>query len=480
MSFKNKAIIGFSWSLAEGIFSQGIIFIVGIILARLLSPADFGLIGLTTVFISLSNTIINSGFSEALIRKKDVSNVDYSTIFYVNIFIAFILYLILFLASSFIANYFEEPLLKNVIKVSSLIVFASAFSLVQRSKLTHELNFELQSKIAIFSSFFSGMIAVLLAYLNYGVWALVFLSLIKQSINCLLLWFFSKWKPLLVFSSKSFRELFYYSYKLLLAELINSIYKNIYYVIIGKVYSPVALGYYTRANDFQRPFSLNIGVGIRRISFPILSKFQGNKLELKSKFIKFIRINTLLSSVVMFFIASIAKPMILVLIGQKWEQSIFFTQLLCIPGLLYGVQILNLNLLNVLGLSNLNLKLEIFKKIILVPIIAVSVFYSIDILLYGLVLFSFIELFVNSYYTVKLINYPIKDQLKDIGVFIAIGLGYFVLSFPITLLNLNYLIMLTLQIVLFVFYYSLWLIIGKLEEFSIGIQLLKKIFKKIK
>lgn len=478
MSLKNKAISGFSWSLAEGILSQGIIFVVGILLARILSPSDFGLIGLTTVFISLSNTIINSGFSYALIRKENVSVVDYSTIFYVNIFVAFFLYLILFVTSSFIASYFEEPLLENIIKIAALIVFASAFSLVQRSKLTHELNFKLQSKITIFSSFFSGIIALLLAYLDYGVWALVFLSLIKQFVNCLLLWFLNKWKPILVFSLESFKELFSYSYKLLLADLINSIYGNIYYVIIGKVYSPLSLGYYTRANDFQRPFSLNIGVGIRRISFPILSKLQGNKIELKSKFVKFIRVNTLLSSAVMFFIAAIAKPMILVLIGQKWEQSIFYTQLLCVTGLLYGVQILNLNLLNVLGLSNLNLKLEILKKIILVPIIALSAFYSIDMLLYGLVLFSFIELFVNSFYTVKLIDYQIKDQLKDIGVFIAIGLGYFIISFPITLLNLSYLIMLTIQVVLFIVYYSLWFIYGRLEEFSIGVELFNKLLKK--
>lgn len=477
MSLKNKIVNSFSWSMLEGLAVQALTFIVGVFLARLLPPSDFGIVGLTTVFIAISTTIVGAGFSEALIRKVDISDKDYNTVFYSNIIVSFFLYVILFLSSSYIAIFFEEPILEVVVKFVAFTVIISAFSLVQKSILTKELNFKLQALISIFSAIISGAISIYMALSGFGIWSLIALNIIRQSINCILLWFFNKWRPKLIFSRKSFSELFDYGYKLLIANLINTIYGNFFYVIIGKVYSPISLGYYSRADAFQRPFSANIALGIRRISFPVLSTLQHDKVNLKDKFIKFLRMNSILSCIVMFFILGTAKPMILLLIGEKWYPSIFYTQLLCIPGLLYGLQILNLNLLIVLGYSNLNLKLEVVKKLILIPLVFIASFYGIDILLYVFVAFSIIEYFINSYYTNKLINYPIFDQIKNISVFFIIGIGSLVVIYPLQYLFSDLYKVFFCQILVYVIYYTVIIFTFSIPEYELLRDFLKKTIK---
>lgn len=466
MSLRNKILKSFSWNLLEGVMGQALTFVIGIFLARLLPPSDFGIVGLTTVFIAISTTIVGAGFSEALIRKVDINSNDYNTVFFTNIIVSICLYIILFFSSSYIAVFFKEPILEDVVKFVGFTVIISAFSLVQKSILTRELNFKLQALISIFSAIISGAIAIYMAFSGYGIWSLVALNIIRLSINCLLLWVFNKWRPKLIFSKKSFSELFDYGYKLLIANLINTIYGNFFYVIIGKVYSPVSLGYYTRADAFQRPFSANIALGIRRISFPILSSLQHDKKNLKDKFVKFLRMNSILSCIVMFFIIGSAKPMVLILVGEKWYPSIFYTQLLCIPGLLYGLQILNLNLLIVLGHSNLNLKLEIVKKVILIPLVFVASFYGINVLLYVFVAFSILEYFLNSYYTNKLINYTIFEQMKDICVFFIIGLGSLVVIFPLQYISDDLYMVFFCQILVYVIYYVFMIFIIPINEYQ--------------
>ncbi len=466
MSLKNQTINGFSWNLFEGIFSQAVIFCVGILLARILSPEDFGLVGLTTVFIAISTTIVNSGFTQALIRKIDVTELDYNSIFYVNIATAIVLYTILYFTSGIIAAFFKEPLLIPIVKVIGIGVIVSALTLVQRSILTRELNFKLQAIISIISSVVASTISLIIAYQGYGVWSLVFLNFLKQLFNCILLWIFNSWRPQFIFSKNCFKELFWYSYKLLISELINTVYSNIYYFIIGKVYSPTSLGYYTRADSFQKPFASNISLGIKRISFPIFSKIQNNEKELKLKFRKFIRFNTMLSSLIMFFLMGAAKPIVLILIGVKWQTSIFYMQLLCIPGLLYGLQILNLNLLTVKGFSNLNLKLEVVKKIVLIPLVIVSSFFSIEILLYSFVGFSIIEFFINSFYTNKLIKYSIIEQLKDIFIFFIIGFIGFLFLYLILFLDISLIYTLIFQVIFYIMYYVLIIYFFRLPEFK--------------
>ena len=334
------------------------------------------------------------------------------------------------------------------------MIVINSWVIIQRTLLIIALNFKLQSIISFVASLIAGFIAIVMVYNDFGIWSLVFLTFSKQLLNCLLLWATSKWRPSIVFSKSSFKELFDYGYKLLLANLINTIYQNIYYIIIGKVFTSTSLGYFTRADGFQKPFSSNIAMGIRRISFPILSRLQNDKIQLKLKFKKFIRISILLSSSILFFIAGIAEPMVLILVGEKWYTSIFYLQLLCIPGILYPLQILNLTLLNVKGFSNLNLKLEIIKKIILIPVLVIATILGIEVLLYCLVIFSILEFFINSRYTFKLINYSLKEQLNDIVPFVLVGFGSFILVSVITLLDINlYLTFLTQGGVLIIYYF---------------------------
>lgn len=446
MSLKSKAIKGFSWTLLEGVFSQGIILTIGIILARLLEPKDFGLIGIITAFVSISNTIIEGGFVSALIRKIDANSKDYSTVFYINITISTILYFTLFIFSESIGQYFSEPQLTKILKFSGLILIINAFSIIQKTILAKKLNFKTPAIIAILSSLISGIIAVILAYQKFGVWSLVSLSICRPLINSILLWLNGKWRPKVEFSKKSFIELFDFGYKLLIANLINSIYKNIYYVLIGKYFSATSLGYYTRADQFQAPFSSNISIGIRRISFPIFSSFQNDKEKLKHVFIKFLKFSIFINFSIMACIAAISKPLVLILIGEKWYTSIYYLQLLCIPGMFYPLQILNLNLLTVKGFSNLNLKLEIIKKIILIPIIITSAFYNVETMLYGLICFSIIEFFINSYYTNKLIDYSIINQLKDIFPYLIISIILFLSMLSVNLLNISNIYALVVQL----------------------------------
>ena len=399
MSLKAKAISSFNWTAFELIFNQGTIFIVGIILARVLSPKDFGIIGIITVFLAVSNSIIEGGFATALIRKTNSNDNDYNTVFYSNLIVGILLYLALLLSSEAIALFFGLPILEKTLNYSGLVLLINAISIIQRTLLTKQLNFKSLAIIAIIASVISGSIAILMAYNNYGVWSLVVLLLLKPLIQSILLWIVNKWRPGIRYSKDSFNELFSYGYKVLVAGLINTIYKNIYYVLIGKFFSPTSLGYYTRADQFQSPISGNITRAISKISFPILSTLQDDDAKLKQGFIKFLRFSIFLTSAIMASIAAMAKPLILLLIGSKWSTSIFYLQLMCIPGILYPLQILHLNLLLIKGYSGLNLKLEIIKKIILFPIIYFMALISINAMLYGLVLFSILEYFINSYFT---------------------------------------------------------------------------------
>ena len=320
--------------------------------------------------------------------------------------------------------------------------------MIQNTLLIKKLNFKTPTIISIISSVVAGTCSIYLALNGYGIWSLIFLSLIRQFITSILLWYSASWRPRLMYSKNSFKELFHFGYKLLLASFINTIYKNIYYVLIGKYFSPKALGYYTRADQFQAPFSSNIALAIRKISFPILSTIQDDNEKLKKSFIKFVRFSVFLNFHMLLFIAAISEPMILMVIGEKWFNSIVYLQLLCVAGLLYPLHILHLNLLVVKGFSDLNLRLEITKKIILIPIILITVSINIKVMIYGLIVFSIIEYFINSFYTKKLINYTIKQQIKDILPFILISFIVFCTVWAITLLTISYSLMLIFQLII--------------------------------
>lgn len=413
-NLKQKTIVGLFWSFIDNFAKLGIQFIVGIILARILSPREFGLIGMITIFIAVSQTFVDSGFRNALIRKKYCSDVDYSTVFYFNMVVAVALYMVLFFSAGLISHFFEEPQLKPLIKVLGLGLIFSSFSIIQQTILTREINFKLQTYVTLVAALGSGTLAIVMALNDYGVWSLVALTVSRFFLTSLFLWLWSKWRPIWAFSVQSFKEMFSFGSKLLLSAIIETLYQNIYLLVIGKYFSASDLGFYTRADQFRNLPSKNIMGVVQRVSYPVLSSIQDEAERLRTNYQKLIRSTMFITFLMMLGMAAVAKPMILTLIGEKWMPSVAYLQLLCFVGMFYPLQALNLNMLNVKGRSDLFLKLEIIKKLIAIPVIVVGIFYGIKVMILGMIMNSIIAYIINSYYSGRLIGYSTRQQVLDI------------------------------------------------------------------
>jgi O-antigen/teichoic acid export membrane protein len=443
-SIKKKAINGFKWGLTDNLLGSGITFLTGLILARLLSPDEFGIIGMITLFIAVSNSIIDSGFSNALIRKTDAKDIDYSTAFYFNLVVGIIFYILLYLCSPFISSFFKTPILIPIIRVIGIVLIINSLSIIQRTIFIKKVDFKTQTKISLISSVLSGIIGIGMALLNYGVWSLVGQQLSRQFFNTLFLWLYGSWRPQCTFSKKSFNEMFGFGYKLLLSGLLDTLYKNIYYLIIGRFYTANQLGQYTRAEQFSSIFSSNLTSVIQRVSYPVLSTIQEEQERLKDAYRKIIKTSMFVSFFCMLFLAAVAKPLILILIGEKWITAVSYLQIICFSAMLYPLHSLNLNILQVKGRSDLFLKLEIIKKIIAVTPIVLGIFLGIEVMLWGSVCTSIVALFLNSHYSASLINYSTKEQLKDVLPSFIISFGIAAFSWTMTLIPVsNYIILLT-------------------------------------
>ena len=414
MTLKQKTVSGLLWSFIDNIATLGITFIVGIILARLLTPKEFGLIGMLTIFIAISQSFIDSGFRQALIRKQNCTDNDYSTVFYFSLVISVLAYLILFLGANSIGDFFNEPALKPLVRVLGIGLIINALAIIQSTLLTKLIDFKLQAKISVISSVLAGIISIYMAYTGWGVWSLVASSIIRNLVSSILLWFWSTWKPILVFSKQSFKELFSFGSKLLASGLIDTVYRNVYYLVIGKYFNSAELGYYTRADQFQGLPSSNLQSIIGRVSYPVLLTIQNDIPRLKDAYKNIIRSTMLITFVLMLGLAAIARPMVLTLIGDKWEPCIIYLQLLCFVGMLYPLHALNLNMLQIQGRSDLFLRLEIIKKILAIPVIFIAIIYGIKTMIIGMIILSLIAYYLNSYWSGRLIGYSFLEQLKDI------------------------------------------------------------------
>jgi len=306
-----------------------------------------------------------------------------------------------------------------------LVLIINSFTIIQSTILTKRIDFKLQAKISIIASLLSGIVAINMAYTGWGVWSLVALTLLKYAISSLLLWYWNNWTPVWHFSKKSFKELFPFGSKLLVSGLIDTIYRNIYYVIIGKYFSAAELGYYTRAEQFQSLPSSHLQGIIDRVSYPVLSSIQNDILRLKETYKKIIRSTMLITFVLMLGMAAVAKPMIITLIGAKWEPCVIYLQMLCFVGMLYPLHAINLNMLTVKGRSDLFLRLEIIKKILAIPVIIIAVIFGITAMIGGMILLSLIAYYLNSYWSGRLIGYSVFAQIKDVlpSFMIAAAMG---------------------------------------------------------
>jgi teichuronic acid exporter len=413
-SLKCRTIRALSWSFLESIGLQGVRFVIGIILARILIPEQFGLIGMLTIFIAVAQTFLDSGFGAALIQKKEASITDRCSIFYFNIIIGLVAAGLLGLAAPWIAAFYNQPILTPITRVLSLIIVINSFGLIQDTILRKEIDFRTQTKVSLIANVLSGTIGVILAVAGFGVWSLVAQQVGVNLFRTIGLWVFNPWRPEMIFSLKSLREMFKFGSRLLASGLLDRIFTNIYLVIIGKLFSAADLGFYTRARNLEELPSQTLSGMIGRVTFPVFSTIQDDAARLKRGFKKALKLLVLCNFPMMIGLAVIARPLVLVLLTEKWAESIPYLQLLCFLGLLYPLHMINLNMLQALGRSDYFLKLEIIKKILIILNIVITWRWGILALIYGMIITSIISYYLNSYYTRILIGYSIWDQVRDL------------------------------------------------------------------
>lgn len=446
-SLKTTTIKGVSWSFIDSISNQGITFLVGLVLARLLTPEDYSLLGIILIFTTISNSLVDSGFSSALIQKKNAGDKDYNTVFICNLVVSTVLCATLFAIAPLIADFFNRPQLTNLVKAMSFIVIINALSLIQMTIMTKRIDFKTQTKISLISSISSGVAGISMALAGYGVWALVGQQLSRQSLNTIFFWIYVKWRPGFQFSVQSFKELFGFGWKLLLSSLINTTWREIYQFIIGKCYAPATLGQYTRARQFASIFSMNMTSVVQRVSYPVLCTIQDDKVRLKAAYKRVIKVSMLLTAVLMLGMAGCSKSMIQVLVGDQWLPAVPLLQILCFQMMLYPLHALNLNMLQVEGRSDLFLRLEIIKKVVDIGPILLGIFVGIYWMLIACVITSFICYYINAYYSGPAIDYSIKEQLKDILPSLGIAMPMCVVVFAMSFIPVSPFILFPMQIV---------------------------------
>lgn len=435
-NLKKETAKGVIWSGVDKFASSGINFIANLILARILSPNDFGLIALIAIFIEISYTFIDSGFANALIQKKNRNQIDYSTVFFFNLAISILFYIVLYLISPLIAAFFNKEALIGLTRVVGLNLIIGALVSVHKTKLTAELRFKFQSVISLIASVISAVIAIIIAYSGFGVWSLVVLTLINTFIQVLLINILMKWHPSMLFSLSSFKELFGYSSKLLGASLIHLLYRNIYPVVIGKKFSPVELGYFNRADTFAMYPSQAFSKIVARVAFPIFSKIQDDNERLSNAYSKYIIYSSLMVFPLLVGLLVLAKPLTLLILTDKWLPMVPMLQILCIDWMSDHLCIINLNVLYVKGRSDLALKLEVIKKTLAIVIFFISIYWGIIGVCWGRVIYGFFALYLNSFYSKKLIGISLFQQLKDIMQPLSLSCLMGVIVWIITLIPL--------------------------------------------
>jgi O-antigen/teichoic acid export membrane protein len=433
VSLKQKTISGLFWTFSQQFGVQIINLVVSVILARLLMPSDFGLIGMLAIFIGVGATLIDSGLTSSLIRTSEPDQQDFSTVFFINLVGSGIIYLIVFITAPLIAAFYDQPILTSLVRVYSISFIFNAFGSVQVTRLTKEMNFKLQMMVQIPSLVGGGLIGVVLALLGYGVWSLVFMNLFQSFLSSFQLWMRTGWRPNFSFNKERFKYHFNFGYKLTLSSLLEIIFSNAYNLIIGKYFSVAQLGFYTRADTLKQIPVQNVSMALNKVTYPIFSSIQHNNVHLKSVYKRLIQQVLFWLAPVLISLIVVAEPFFRFLLGDKWLPAVPYFQILCGVGIMYPINGYNLNILKVKGRSDLFLRLEIIKKAIVTVGIIAALQFGIYGLLYFQLIFSFLGYFINTWYSGKLINYTVGDQLKDIlpSLILSLLVGVLAMAFDI-------------------------------------------------
>lgn len=430
-SLKQKAAKGILWSTVERFSVQGVQFVIMIVMARLLTPHDYGLIGMLAIFIAVAQSLIDSGFSQALIRKQDRTEVDNNTVFYFNIVVSVLLYLILYISAPLVADFYNTQQLCPVMRVVCISIIFNSLAVVQRALLTIKIDFKTQAKAALTAAVVSGIVGIAMAYHGFGVWSLVTQQLLNLGLNTGLLWLLSKWRPRLMYSWQSFHELFAFGSKLLASGLLDTVYRNIYPIVIGKLFSASSLGHYTRAHQFSEFPSSNVTGIIQRVTYPVLCEIQNDDARLASIYRRFLKLSAFVVFPLMMGLSSVAQPLVNLMLGSQWEFCGQLLQIICFSMMWFPIHAINLNLLQVKGRSDLFLRLEIIKKILGVSVLCITAPFGLVVMCYGQIFNSLVALTINTYYTGKLIHVGFLRQMRDLLPTIVLCLVMFALILTI-------------------------------------------------
>jgi len=465
-SLKEKILKGTFWTLIEQFSGKAFGFIIQIYLARLLIPEDYGLIAMVTIFIGIGTSIMESGFGQSLIRTKKPSEADFSSVFYINILMSIAVYILIYITAPFVSDFYDESSLTFILRVLALIIVIRSFSLVQQTIMTINLDFKKQMIVNLISTIIGGCTATVIAFQGYGVWALVFMQLISNSLMALLFWYFGKWKPKRIFDLDRVKHHYSFGYKLMLNTFVNSIFNYIFDIVIGKFYSSSILGFYNRASTYQKFPTILLGRSINRVTYPMFSKLTDSKIQMKQALKRINKLVIYVYSPFMFLLIFNAKQIIVILLTEKWLPVVPIFQLLCIGGLFQPIQYYNTNIIKALGDSALILKINFFSRLFIIFGIVLIINYG----FYYLIIFQVISmLFVTLCFMRSSglkIEYNLFEQIKDIIVNFSISFSISFLCFYLTKsLDLSNIWSIMFYSISFISFYLIFSQVFKLESY---------------
>lgn len=462
---KGNVIKSFFWKLLERFSVQGLSLCITLVLARILSPSDYGTVAIITVFVNLANVIIDGGLNTALIQKKDTDSLDYSTIFFSSILLSIVLYALLYVTSPWIAEFYDIPELVDMIRILGVILVFEAVNSIQRAYVSKMMLFRKLFYSSFFALLVSGSLGIYMALNDYGVWALISQQMTCVLVTIIIMWFTIKWRPILAFSFERFKKLFDYGWKIFGLNFITTLYLNIRSLIIGKFYSPADLAFFERGHTLSSMVVQNINTSLQTILFPVLSNSQNDKVRIKSLVRRSTGMTCLLIFPALIGLISIAKPLVLLILTEKWLPAVAYIQIYSIAYMLFPVQVANMEAIKAMGYSGISLKLEIIKKVIETTILIISVFMGVIAIAWGVVFFNFVCLFINLYPSKKYLDYGVFEQVKDIipTFLCAIMMGFSI--YWIQYLPIHLLFILMLQMIMGVLVFGLFCYLSKNESF---------------
>lgn len=478
MNSANKVTSNFIWRFAERCGAQLVTFVVSIVLARLLTPEDYGTIALVTVFTTIMQVFVDSGLGTALIQKKDADDLDFSSVFYFNFVVCIILYLIMFFSAPFIASFYNLPELTSIVRVISLTIVISGVKGVQQSYVSRNMLFKRFFYATLGGTIFSAFLGIAMAYAGFGVWAIVAQQLSNTAIDTLILWITVKWRPKLMFSWKGLKGLLGFGWKMLCSALLDTGYNNLRSLLIGKVYSSADLAYYNEGNKFPNLIVTNINSSIDSVLLPAMSKEQDNTNKVKSMTRRSIMVSCYIMAPLMIGLACCASNIVIVVLTEKWLPCVFFLQIFCITYMFYPIHTANLNAIKAMGRSDLFLKLEIWKKAVGMVLLLSTMFISVKAMAYSLLISTLTSMIINSWPNKKLLDYSFLEQMRDIfpSIFLALGMGivvYFIGFLPIPTL-----LLLFIQVICGGGIYVLGSVIFRLQPFLYLMGIIKPMIQK--